>query len=321
MCRDFFVGVGDDDFDHTLRREAMEEIVRPLLEKGFRRIESVLAKADYSSEQVALCLATGGMSNMPAVRRRLHEWFGAGRVEIPDGTATLVAEGAARIAADGVGLVLAKNVELLLARAAYLPLVKAGTTMPREGDVQEEVFHLYCTDPRDGTAKFQICAPVRTGRGVRKGDRRVPLEVVTVRVDEKARAFGERLELGVRIDDDLILGAHARSLNARDEDRCEIHDLEFGLEFPKGGGEGKFDGTMEDGDDQSGEVEAGAITVRGNVADRVDDGLVPGEFLYTYKRDYFSVERDPPEEQVYEKTYYEPCAGCGRAANDPACQC
>ena len=77
-----------------------------------------------------------------------------------------------------------------------------------------------------------------------------------------------------------------------------------------------------DGDDEEGGAEVrGAITVRGNVADRVDDGLVPGEFLYTYKRHYFSVQRDPPEEQVYEKTYYEPCAGCGRSANDPACQC
>ena len=319
---DYFVGTGDEDFDHTLDREAMEEIVRPLLEKGFRRIESILAEADFSSEQIALCLATGGMSNMPAVKRRLHEWFGAGRVEIPDGTATLVAQGAARIAADGVGLVLAKNVELLLAREAYLPLVKAGTAMPKEGDVQEEVFHLYCTDPRDGTAKFQICTPVRTGGGVRRGERRVPLEMVTVRVDEKARAFGERLELGVRVDDDLVLGVHARSLNARDEDRCEIHDLEFGLEFPNGGRRGKFGGVISDGDeDDSDAAEAGAITVRGNMADRVDDGLVPGEFLYTYKRDYFSVQRDPPERQVYEKTYYEPCAGCGRSANDPACHC
>ncbi len=319
---DFFVGAEDEDFDHTLDRDAMEKIVGPLLEKGFRRIESILAEADYSPEQVALCLATGGMSNMPAVRRRLHEWFGAGRVEIPDGTATLVAEGAARIASDGVGLTLAKSVELLLAREAYLPLVKAGTAMPKEGDVQEEVFHLYCTDPRDGTAKFQICAPVKTGGGVRKGDRRVPLEVVTVRVDERARAFGERLELGVRVDDDLILGAHARSLNARDEDRCEIHDLEFGLEFPEGGRKGDVGGTTADGDDEKGGAEArGAITVRGNVADRVDDRLVPGEFLYTYKRYYFSVQRDPPEEQVYEKTYYEACAGCGRSANDPACQC
>ncbi len=186
---DFFVGGADEDFDCTLDREAMERMVGALLEKGFKRIERILAGADYSREQAGLCLATGGMSNMPAVRRRLHEWFGAERVEIPDETATLVAEGAAGIAADEVGLVLAKNVELLLAREAYLPLVKAGAGMPREGDVQQETFHLYCTDPRDGTAKFQICSPVRAGRSVRRSDPRVLLEIVTVGVDAEARAF------------------------------------------------------------------------------------------------------------------------------------
>ncbi len=319
---DFFLGGADEDFGHTLDRDAMEEIVGPLLEKGFKRIERILAAADYSSEQVALCLATGGMSNMPAVKRRLHELFGAERVEIPDGTATLVAEGAAGIAADGVGLVLAKNVELLLARGAYLPLVKAGTVMPKEGDVQQENFDLYCTDPRDGTAKFQICAPVSAGGTVRSSDPRVPLDMVTIRVDAQARAFGERLKLDVRIDDDLVLGVHARSLNAGDEDRCEVHELEFGLEFPRGGREGAFGDGLADGNGlKERRGVKGAITIRGNIADRMDDALVPGEFLYAYNRYYFSVQRDPPEEQVYEKTYYEPCAGCGRASNDPACRC
>ena len=38
----------------------------PLLDKGFRRISKLLDDAGFSPEQVALCVATGGMSNMPA---------------------------------------------------------------------------------------------------------------------------------------------------------------------------------------------------------------------------------------------------------------
>ena len=119
------------------------------------------------------------MSNTPAVRRRLHEWFGPERVQIPDSTATLIAEGAAWIAFDGAGLQLAKNVELVLARNSYLPLVKAGTAMPKEGEVQKDTFHMYCTDRRDGVAKFQICAPEKPGRRVPPGEPRVHLESAT----------------------------------------------------------------------------------------------------------------------------------------------
>ena len=318
----FFQGIEDDDFESTLSRSELEQIVNPLLEKGFERIERILENAGYSLEQVALCVATGGMSNMPAVSRRLHEWFGPERVQIPDGTATLIAEGAAWIAADQAGLQLAKNIELLLARNSYIPLVKAGTAMPQEGEEQSQPFHLYCTDPRDGVAKFQICTPKRAGSTVLPGDPRNHLDNVTVRVDSKARAFQERLELDIRIDDDLILKVDARSLNEKDRDSCEIHNLEFGLRFPPNTPAAESGGDPAEAEEsKENERSSGSISVRANVANRVDPSLVPGEFLYKYNPGYFDSRRNPPQQQVEEKLYYEPCTGCGRASNDPACRC
>lgn len=318
----FFRGADEEEFDYALSQGELEQIVGPLLDKGFKRIERILTDAGYTPEQVSLCVATGGMSNMPAVKRRLHEWFGPERVKIPDGTATLISQGAAWIAADQVGLQLAKNVELVLARNSYLPLVKAGTVMPKEGEVQRETYHLYCTDPRDGVAKFQICTPKRAGASVLPSDPRTHLEHVTVKVDGKARAFQERLELDVRINDDLILDAHARSLNLKDEDRREIHNLEFGLRFPaEAQATGSSDKEKEEAPASGGHRQIGALSVRANVADRVDLALVPGEFLYQYDPFYFDVRRNPPERQVLEKLYYQPCSLCGRASNDPACQC
>lgn len=318
----FFRGADEEEFDYALSQGELEQIVGPLLDKGFNRIERILTDAGYTPEQVSLCVATGGMSNMPAVKRRLHEWFGPERVKIPDGTATLISQGAAWIAADQVGLQLAKNVELVLARNSYLPLVKAGTVMPKEGEVQRETYHLYCTDPRDGVAKFQICTPKRAGASVLPSDPRTHLEHVTVKVDGKARAFHERLELDVRINDDLILEAHARSLNLKDEDRREIHNLVFGLRFPaEAQATGSSDKEKEEAPASGGHRQIGALSVRANVADRVDLSLVPGEFLYQYDPFYFDVRRNPPERQVLEKLYYQPCSLCGRASNDPACQC
>jgi actin-like ATPase involved in cell morphogenesis len=318
----FFRNLREDEFDYSLGQSELEQIVQPLLDKGFQRIERVLANAGFAPEQVALCIATGGMSNMPAVKRRLHEWFGPERVQVPDGTATLIAEGAAWIAADEAGLHLAKNVELILARNSYLPLVKAGTKMPREGEIQSDTFHLYCTDPRDGLAKLQLCAPKRAGDTVLPGDPRTHLENLTVRVDAEARAFRERLEMDVQINDDLIFEAFARSLNKRDQDRREIHNLEFGLKFPtESKSSFSSDAAPSDEFPQDDPTTRGAISVRANIADNKDLSLVPGEFLYKYNQLYFDVRSNPPEEQVNEKLYYQPCSLCGRASNDPACTC
>lgn len=318
----FFHGIEDEDFDAELSREELEGVVEPLLDKGFKRIEHILQNAGYAPEQVALCVSTGGMSNMPAVKRRLHELFGPERVEIPDDTATLIAEGAAWIASDKAGLRLAKNVELHLARNSYLPLVKAGTAMPKEKEVQSQSFHLYCTDPRDGVAKFQICTPKRAGESVLPNDERTPLENLTVRVDQRAHAFRERLELDIQIDDDLILQAHARSLNAQDQNQREIHNLEFGLAFPAGPRPSDSIGDSKASEPMPEEKALpGSLTIRANVADHKDLSLVPGEYLAEYDPHYFDVRRSPPEEQVYEKLYYQACAICGRASNDPLCLC
>lgn len=319
--RSFFNAI-EEEFDYLLSQSELEQIVSPLLDKGFQRIERILENAGYTREQVALCVATGGMSNMPAVRRRLHEWFGPERVEVPDSTATLIAEGAAWIAIDQTGLQLAKNIELLLTRNSYLPIAKAGIAMPKEGEVRTDSFHLYCTDPRDGVAKFQICAPKRAGAAVLPSEPRTNLEIVTVEVDKQAHAFQERLELDVRINEDLILEAHARSLNKGDDDRREIHNLEFGLRFSPS------TRTTESGDDptetedlQESKPSLGTLSVRSNIAASIDLSLVPGEFLYQYNPNYFDVRRSPPEYQDNERLYYQPCSLCGRVSNDPACRC
>jgi actin-like ATPase involved in cell morphogenesis len=317
----FFRNVSDEDFDYALSREEMEEAVAPLLDKGFNRIRRILDNAGYAPAQVALCVPTGGMSNIPAVKRRLHEWFGPERVHAPADTATLIAEGAAWIASDQARLHLAKNVELILARNSYLPLVKAGTPMPKEGDVQSETYHLYCTDPRDAVAKFQICAPKRAGHNVLPGEPRTHLENLTVKVDRMARPFHERLELDIRINDDLILEAHARSLNAKDQDRREIHNLEFGLAFPANPQADVMLRDSGEGEPMPGEALQGALSLRANVTDREDLRQVPGELLYRYNPKYFDKRARPPEAQVREKLYYDQCAGCGRASNDPLCTC
>lgn len=229
---DFFTGLDDPDLDYLLTRDELERLVNPILDKGLHRIERLLQNTDVLPMGLALCLVTGGMSNMPAIKARLHQIFGPQRVQVSERNTTLIAEGAAWAAHDQIRLILAKNVELLLARNSRISLLPAGLPMPREGEIQKTDFHLYCVDPRDGFAKFQFESPVRPGLKILNNDIRVPLDNIAVKVDSKARPFRERLELELEINDNLILEARARSLNQKDLANTQIHMLEFGLVLP-----------------------------------------------------------------------------------------
>lgn len=318
---EFFRGAEDDDLEYRLTRDELEQIINPLLNKGLNRIRKLLDEADVAPAQIAACLATGGMANMPAIQSRLHEWFGAQRVVVSKHTATLIAEGAAWIAHDAAKLHLAKHVELLLARNSYMSLLKAGTEMPSEGEVRSDQFHLYCADPRDGFAKFQLCSPVRPGATVLAHDRRNPLDNLVVTVDGKARPFHERLELDVQVDDNLILHAQARSLNKRDMASTEVHNLEFGMTFPTKHHKANGSGEVVDVLGTAASHQPGEIVLRSNIASCEDAFLVPGELLFSYNRYYFDKRVNPPQVQVDEQLYYEPCSLCGLASNDPLCNC
>lgn len=320
---EFFQHVPDTSLSYSLSRDELESMTKKLLNTGFSRINRLLETADTSHAQISMCLATGGMTNMPTIRNRLHELFGPQRVQLPERRGTLIAEGAAWIAHDDAKLHLAKNVELLMARNSYLPLVKAGTTMPSEGEVLRDKFHLYSTDPRDGCAKFQLCAPIVPGAKIMPNDIRRPLAILTIKVDSKARPFHERLDLDISLDDNLILKVNAHASSRESISTSDVYDLEFGLSFPA------ISSDLRDSDaygtegipDDIIKSELGAVTFRSNVINDKDNSMIPGELLYRYNPGYFDKRLDPPKIQVYERRFYERCSVCERKFTDPLCQC
>jgi len=320
----FYAGsnISDQDLEFTLTRDALEKIITVLIDRSLVRVNNILENSGYSTASIALCLATGGMSNVPIVRERLHELFGPKRVHISKESASLISIGAAWVANDGARLHLAKNLELLLARNSHLTLLNAGTKMPIEGHVSKTSFKLYCVDPTDGFGKFQILCPRdKPGPNVFSGDIRRVLGNVVVPVDKKAAPFRERLELELLIDENLILKVTARSLNQQGMGMVEIHDLEFALSL-------FLDKEFWHGDQSStlieiegGKNDPGSISMRSNIANIEDKKFVPGEVLYQFDPGYFDTRSYPPDFQVEERLYYEPCAACGRASNDPLCKC
>ena len=162
------------ELEVTLTRDDLQDIVGHLVKKGVARIERLLEREGFSTASVELCLATGGMVNMPMVKNRLDELFGPGRVHVSKRSASAIAEGAAWVAHDQARLHLAKNVELALARNSYMPLLQAGLEMPIERENRRERFDLYCVDPSDGHGKFSLVSPHRPGPRVLANDKRRP---------------------------------------------------------------------------------------------------------------------------------------------------
>ncbi|HDY6445610.1 hypothetical protein AM487_002980 [Pseudomonas aeruginosa] len=314
----------DPDLVYQLSREVLEEIVSGKLAEGLEMIGSLLGAVGFEASDVSLCLATGGMVNMPLIKTRLLEMFGPQRLCVSDEGQLIISKGAAWIAHDRADLLLAKNIELALARDTRHVAIKAGSVMPREGAIQQaERLNLYCTDPRDGVAKIQLEVPARRhGRHVQASDPRNNLASLSVKVDERSGRLFERVELDMRVDENLILKVEACSTVVNDQDATEIHNLEFGLSL------GGLKGIGQLGDPALKKPEGrrfcdlkGALLLRSNLALREDKSLVPGEYLHEVQKMTPYTQDELTPLQVREKLYYTPCSGCGRRSNDPLCQC
>lgn len=60
------------DFNYTLTRPKLEALVEPLVERCVGACEEVMAHAKVTADQVDELVLVGGMTRMPAIRRRLH---------------------------------------------------------------------------------------------------------------------------------------------------------------------------------------------------------------------------------------------------------
>jgi molecular chaperone DnaK len=310
----------------SLTRAELEAATASIVARGLAQIDHILEQARLTYQDVELCLATGGMVNMPAIQRGLVERF-VGRVpRLPNGD-RIIAEGAAWIAHDGLRLTLSKPIEILIAdgfgRGSYHPLVAAGFALPVENEVIPVAnTRLFCVDPREGVAIIEFAKPISTGR-VGPSDPRRTLCVTSVKVDAAAQPLLERIDCHLRIDDNYVVEVTLRSTGRGDVAEAEFHDLDFGLSLPAGGD--ASEGQSQSGEETTGAAPSGTcatsnMTEKTNIVVADDRAsferlwrFVPGDIVATWKPDYFDIRSEAPSaRQKEERNFYVPCARCGR---------
>lgn len=228
---DYYQGQGEEaEIDCWLTREELESVCIRLVNQGIGEIERLLSAehADVDHQTISLCLATGGMVNMPMIKRQLSEIFGVASLHISEKSDRIISEGAAWVAHDKLALALAKTFELVEARNSLLAIIHEGTRLPSRGNSITSKQSMYCSDPRDGKAIFTFKRPQMAGKSG-AADPRTSYGSLVVEVNPEFPPLGERIELQVTIDENLIVHIKAAGDDKKQPASAEYYDLEFAL--------------------------------------------------------------------------------------------
>lgn len=309
------------DLSVSISRSDVTEWTRELIDRGLGAVDALLEQNQLSYQQVALCLPTGGMVNMPAIRDGLNERFGGRAPRLSNGD-RIISEGAAWIAYDGLRLGLAKPIELLQSDDTYAAVVPIPFELPMENERKPAAKAIYnCVDPRPGRASFTFARPSRPRPRDARSDRKA-YTTLHLAVDETAPPLMERLELEVAIDHDYVAHVDLRSTMRKDHIRTEIFDLEFTLRFPRitsniadvNGGEGKDAGSANDLVSVGPPARTGKVRLRSNISMEASWRSVPGDLVIKYRPSWFDDRsREYSKWQYDEWVYYKDCPYCHRS--------
>jgi len=307
------------DLSVSISRSEVANSTGELVHRGLGAIDTLLEQNHLSYQQIALCLPTGGMVNMPAIRGGLTERFGARAPHLSNGD-RIISEGAAWIAHDGLRLGLAKPIELLQSDGTYAAVVPVPFDLPIENQTVRAANAVYhCVDPRQGRASFTFARPSRPRSRDARSDRQA-YTTLHLAVDDLASPLMERLELDLLIDHDYVAHVDLRSTMRKDHLRAEIFDLEFTLRFPSVAERmARSPSEAASGVNSTEESVAlpastGNVRLRSNIAVEPSWRNVPGDLVTRYYPHWFDDRsREYSDWQYEENVYYKDCPYCHRS--------
>ncbi len=312
---DCFEGEGDQsEINFQLTRTLLEEICIDFISEGIAEINKILGhdQAGLNQHLISFCLATGGMTKMPAIRQRLLEIFGATGLVIPENGDQIISQGAAWIAYDKPTISLAKPFELVEARNSQWPLIEAGRALPSLNQRFDPIRRtLYCSDPRDGFANLLFKRPKDLGKNAATDPRVSYSSVLSVPVNPDFPPLKERIQLELAIDHNYVIEASAWADSEKVLVKTQIFDLEFAITAANH--------ASPDDDSETGKTKRvlgyrekhNGVVVLSNVTGLEGNWpAVPGELLNEFNKSNPYHRQELTELQREEEVRYQPCSRC-----------
>jgi molecular chaperone DnaK (HSP70) len=214
------------DLSETLRRADFEEMIRHEVDAAVACTLRCLDQARLKPSSIDYVVLVGGTSQIPMIRHRLEEVFGA-KVQSTFEPDAAIARGAAIVAAEQWTAVNAVTLGCLMAHETFFPLLKRGEELVASSS-KKYVF--YCTDPRDGTANFIFCKqPLAGDSSV------IPFAdilQIPIRTDRPAQYRDlDRLLVRSSVSPDATLLVDVTHTGMGQSRQYEISDVSFGLKL------------------------------------------------------------------------------------------
>lgn len=214
----------DYDLDIALDRPQFEKLIAVDLDAAVRQVHKALGDAALNPQEVSLALLIGGSSKIPLLQRHMFEMFGPRTVNVSNAD-TIIAEGAAQISRHGWLPYLSRPIQIRLADESLYTVFDLGHVLKREASRKDVTF--YCTDNRDGEARLILAETMRPGDSSSVTVKQILSVPVNANLPRPYQH--ERVYSIFEVDEDLIMHVSSWSATQRDVNRCEIHDLCYGL--------------------------------------------------------------------------------------------
>lgn len=125
---DYLGGVLEDIID----RKTFEEIIVSQIEALLRITQEAVHEAKLSPLDIDMVLMVGGSSQIPLIKKKMGDIFGA-RCVFPQHADWIIARGAARLANETGNYTLSKSVGVVLSDNNFLPVIRRGEQIDHKG--------------------------------------------------------------------------------------------------------------------------------------------------------------------------------------------
>jgi len=121
---------GNTLLQNIIDRNIFVEVIHSKIDDVLKTVDSALSETSssetpLSKDDIDIVLMVGGSSNIPIMKKKMDQMFGA-RCVFPERPGWLIARGAAKLAANPGQHILSKSIGIVLSDNSFLPVIEKG---------------------------------------------------------------------------------------------------------------------------------------------------------------------------------------------------